>query len=157
MSPEQARGDVETLDRRSDVYSLGLVFFELMTLSHPLDHLRSLEAILTFLREDAIDTFWLKGHFMLAGAPCELADLCAPALERDPAKRYASAEAFLEALQAVVSGKIAVTCHVTFAKRALAESTRWIDRHAMVFSFSFLGGMLAAGYGVYTAALHLVH
>ena len=95
MSPEQVRG--AQLDHRSDVFALGIVFFELLT------------ARRLFRRDSDLDTFDAVRQCKIP-RPTEFNPAIPPALEqimlkalaRDLDQRYASASAFNEALREFV-------------------------------------------------------
>ncbi len=88
MSPEQVAADPSALDQRSDVYTLGVILFELLAgkLPYPLKDLPLPEAV-RLIREHepsrlgSIDT-QLRG---------DVETIVAKAMEKDPARRYRSA------------------------------------------------------------------
>jgi len=86
MSPEQAGGEVFALDGRSDVFSLGVVFYELMTGVKPFQG-ASLKQILSMVqRLDPVPP-WERD----AAIPRELVRICMRCLAKAPADRFASA------------------------------------------------------------------
>jgi tetratricopeptide (TPR) repeat protein len=92
MSPEQAGGDPAAIDTRSDVYSLGVVLFELLCGSKPLAlEGRSLTEALRIVRE--------VPPLRPRGLPADLATIVLTALEKDPERRYASASELAEDLR----------------------------------------------------------
>jgi eukaryotic-like serine/threonine-protein kinase len=88
MSPEQAAGDPARLDWRSDVYSLGVILFELLTgrLPQELSHLMVHEAVRA-IREDE-PTLAGSVDRSLRG---DIETILATALEKDKSLRYQSA------------------------------------------------------------------
>jgi len=100
MSPEQARGDLEAIDERSDVWGLGAVLFEILTGRPPFVGSTAL-AILSAVLVDPP-----PGVLTIApDAPPELAAIADRALRRDRAERYASAKEIADEIGAWQDGR----------------------------------------------------
>lgn len=94
MSPEQAAGS-EALDARSDVYSLGAVGYFLLTAQPPFVRDTTMRVIAAHISESVVPPDRVRG-----GVPEELQAVVLRCLEKDPARRFASAKS-LEAALAV--------------------------------------------------------
>ncbi len=105
-SPEQA-GTVsgETLDRRSDLYSFGLVLYEMFVGMPPFDSETQHGFIFKRLSEDPLP---LAGRNPKVEIPAELDRVLRRALERDRDRRYPDALSFIEALEKVGKALTAV-------------------------------------------------
>jgi serine/threonine protein kinase/formylglycine-generating enzyme required for sulfatase activity len=88
MSPEQAAGDGRAVDRRSDVYSLGVLLFELLTGELP-QATRGLDipAAVRVIREEEPATL----RTLVRELDLDLETIAATALAKEPERRYASA------------------------------------------------------------------
>lgn len=95
MSPEQCRGD--KLDPRSDLYAVGVNLFVLLTGRVPFVAETPTQALLLHLTAPAPDPRQVAPDRLI---PESLARVTLKALEKDPANRYQSADAFAEALEA---------------------------------------------------------
>ena len=91
MSPEQWRG--EKVDGRADQYALGVLAFELLTGKRPFATASMQELVRMHLAEDPPDILAYRDDL-----PSHTTDAVWRALAKDPADRFASATAFVDAL-----------------------------------------------------------
>ena len=112
MSPEQARGEIARLDGRTDVYSLGGILFEILTLRQPVRG-ASVEEILEAVRMGRIE--WPGGepqelsarrtpHLPGGRIPDSLLAVARKALALDPASRYAHVAELQSDIEAFQNG-----------------------------------------------------
>lgn len=95
MSPEQIAG--KKVDGRSDIYSLGIVMFELLT-GHPPFKADNLSALLYAITH----TPPLRLSAVRADLPPLIQDVLTRALQKDPVRRYRTGGEFAQALRGIV-------------------------------------------------------
>jgi len=146
MSPEQARG--ERVDARSDVYSLCVLFDELLCLRHYLEHCKTVDEVIQGVQHThhPVTSFVSNPH--QSPAPADLAWFVRKGVAKDPAQRYQSVREMINRLEARDEGIVPIQCHLTFTKRVTGTWMRFIDRHPMLFTMCLalvvLGGIGAA-------------
>ncbi len=157
MAPEQARGDNDKIDVRSDLYSAMVLFHELIGLKHYLSDKETLQALLAGVTTEELGFFKILGmKYPLALPPAELIHLFEKGLQKDPAKRFQSAAELIAKLHGILEGKVAVQCHITFTKRSFRELGRVVDRAPWLGFFMMLGIVAAvvfAGVQLFRIAL----
>ena len=110
MSPEQARGDM--LNNRSDVYSLGVVLYELCTGVKPF---RDESSVAVMMQH--INTLPMPPTLLNAQIPAALSEVILRAMAKDTASRYAMASL----LATAIADACSIRPPITIPRMAVAE------------------------------------
>jgi hypothetical protein len=129
MSPEQLSGKLVPIDRRTDVYALGVVLYECVTGKRPFEGLTRESQLRAILTRDPPDPRRIE-----PAVPRDLAAIIACALEKSRDRRYESARDLAEELRRV-------RMHEPVRARRpgpLLRSWRWAERNPVVATLGAL-------------------
>ena len=100
MAPEQAKGRVEQVGPRADIYALGAILYEMLT-GQPPFQAESVGDVLQRLASQAPT----PPRRLRPGLPRNLEAVCLKCLEKDPRRRYRSALALADDLRRFLNGE----------------------------------------------------
>ena len=131
MSPEQL-SDPDEVDRRADIYGLGIVLYECLTGELPFRGVAR-ATIERILHESPRDPILLN-----ANVHRDLNSICLKAISKSPARRYQTAEEFSEDLNRWLEGRATVARPVSYFEKAKL----WAAKNKLAAALLLLSGIL---------------
>ncbi|BBM82716.1 serine/threonine protein kinase [Candidatus Uabimicrobium amorphum] len=152
MSPEQAKGENDTIDHRTDIFSLGIILYEMLTESIPFKGDSVFMMMRATVEKDPVPPREINPQI-----PVALEKVCLKALAKSREDRYSTAQEFAHHLQHLLSPQTQVLpqTHAAPRKKRIAprkmrtskatlasqKTVLQTQRHNKKFIYSMVGGI----------------
>jgi tRNA A-37 threonylcarbamoyl transferase component Bud32 len=137
MAPEQAQGKSDLIGPRSDVYSLGAILYEALTARPPFRAATPLETMKQVVEAEPASPSQVN-----PAVPRDLDTICLKCLEKDPARRYATARVFAEELDRFLRHEPIHSRPATVAER----TRKWAKRKPAVAALVAVSALAFVGF-----------
>lgn len=144
MSPEQAMARRMGIDNRTDIYSLGVTLYEMLTLKCPFEGDTSYEVFKKIVYIDPLDPYKENPK-----VPSDLSTICLKSMEKLPEKRYQSMRELSEDLKRFLLGDVILAKPAGWGTRLWKYVKRY-PAASFAASVAFLAIAILIGYVIWS-------